>query len=107
VLTSGNVVTWNGKIPATQSVVITVNAAVAVASHQTISNQANLLYDADGNGTNEAAANSDDPAVGGANDPTVFESAAVIEVPALGRPGLLALTGLLLAGAFWVFWRRR
>lgn len=107
VLTSGNTVTWNGKIPAAQSVVITVNAAVAVASHQTISNQGSVHYDADGNGTNEAAANSDDPAVGGANDPTVFESAAVIEVPALGRSGLAALTGLLLAGAFWVFWRRR
>ena len=37
-----------------------------------ISNQGAVTYDADGNGTNEANGVTDDPAVGGAADPTSF-----------------------------------
>jgi uncharacterized repeat protein (TIGR01451 family) len=105
-LVVGNTVTWNGKIPEGSSVVITIDAAVAVASHQLISNQGTVSYDADGNGTNETSAFSDDPTVGGAADPTVFESVSVIEVPAVDRGGLVTFAALLLVSATWILWRR-
>ncbi|MCW2647077.1 MAG: hypothetical protein JWP07_3186 [Pseudonocardiales bacterium] len=72
-----NTVTWNGSIPATGSVTVTITATVnAGAAGSTISNQATLSYDADLNGTNEASALSDDPAQAGANDPTSFVATA-------------------------------
>jgi len=71
--TAGNTVNWDGSIPAAGSVTITITATVnAGAQGTTISNQASFSYDADLNGTNESSGVSDDPAVGGASDPTVF-----------------------------------
>ena len=105
--TGGGTVHWNGKIPAGGSVAITVDAAVAVASHQTIANQGQVSFDATGDGANDTTAPSDDPTVGGTSDPTVFESLSVIEVPALGGAGRLLLMMLLLAGAAWVLARQR
>jgi hypothetical protein len=37
-----------------------------------VSNQGAISYDSDGNGTNNASAQTDDPAVAGASNPTVF-----------------------------------
>ncbi len=72
--TAGNTVTWNGSIPAAGSVTITITATInAGTGCTTISNQATIAFDADLNGTNESAGVSDDPSVGGANDPTTFE----------------------------------
>ncbi|HEY5022440.1 MAG TPA: choice-of-anchor Q domain-containing protein, partial [Gemmatimonadaceae bacterium] len=71
--TSSNTVDWNGSIPASSSVTITINATVnSNAGGTTISNQGTINYDADGNGTNESSRLTDDPAVGGASDPTSF-----------------------------------
>jgi uncharacterized repeat protein (TIGR01451 family) len=71
--TAGNTVNWNGSIPAGGSVTLTVTATVNAGTQGTsISNQASFAYDADLNGTNESTGTSDDPAVGGANDPTAF-----------------------------------
>lgn len=57
--TSGNTVMWNGAIPAGGSVTITVTATInAGTDGQTVSNQATIHYDADGNGTNEGTATS-------------------------------------------------
>jgi uncharacterized repeat protein (TIGR01451 family) len=69
-----NTVTWNGPIPAAGSVTITINATLdaAVAAGTVVSNQGTVNFDADGNGSNEASAVSDDPGVGGASDPTTF-----------------------------------
>ncbi len=72
-----NTVTWNGSIPSTGSVTITITATVdaADATGATISNQGTISFDADGNGTNESTLVTDDPGVGGANDPTSFQVA--------------------------------
>jgi uncharacterized repeat protein (TIGR01451 family) len=71
--TSGNTVTWDGAIaPAGGAVTITITATVNPARPATISNQGTVSYDADGNGTNESTLLTDDPALPGAADPTVF-----------------------------------
>jgi uncharacterized repeat protein (TIGR01451 family) len=73
-MTSGNTVFWDGVVPANSSVTITITATInAGTALQTVTNQASISFDADGNGVNEAAAQSDNPAVGGASDPTSFK----------------------------------
>jgi hypothetical protein len=68
-----NTVTWNGAIAGNSSVTITIQATInAGTSGQTISNQGTIAFDADGNGTNEAAGLTDDPGVAGVNNPTSF-----------------------------------
>jgi uncharacterized repeat protein (TIGR01451 family)/fimbrial isopeptide formation D2 family protein len=69
----GNTVNWDGVIPANGSVTITVTATInAGTALQTVSNQATINFDQDGNGLNEVAALSDDPGAGGAADVTSF-----------------------------------
>ncbi len=71
--TSGGTVHWNGSVPAAGSVTITINVAIASgAVGSTVSNQGTAFFDADGNGTNESSALTDDPALAGAADPTTF-----------------------------------
>ncbi|HEY0511691.1 MAG TPA: IPTL-CTERM sorting domain-containing protein [Thermoanaerobaculia bacterium] len=66
-------VTWNGGIAAGGSVTITITATVNTGTQgMTLANQASFAYDADLNGTNESSGTSDDPSVGGTNDPTSF-----------------------------------
>ncbi|HET9212861.1 MAG TPA: IPTL-CTERM sorting domain-containing protein, partial [Thermoanaerobaculia bacterium] len=68
-----NTVTWDGVVPAGGSVTVTVNATIkAGTALQTVTNQAGVNYDADGNGVNEAAAISDNPATQPAGDATSF-----------------------------------
>jgi uncharacterized repeat protein (TIGR01451 family) len=68
-----NTVTWDGVVPAGGSVTVTINATINPGTaFTTISNQAAVSFDADGNGANEAAATTDDPGAGGATDPTSF-----------------------------------
>jgi uncharacterized repeat protein (TIGR01451 family)/uncharacterized repeat protein (TIGR02543 family) len=70
----GNSVTWDGSIASGGSVMITINATVkaSVALGTTISNQGNVSYDGNADGTSESSALTDDPGVGGADDPTDF-----------------------------------
>jgi len=65
---------WNGGLPSGGSVILTIHATIkpTVTIGTTIANQATIHYDADGNGTNEATAQTDDPGAPGANDPTTF-----------------------------------
>ena len=102
-----NTVTWNGAIAGERgTVTITITATILpAAAGTTVSNQGTISYDADGNGTNEATAQTDDPAVAGAANPTsvVVAAAQVIADPdplaprapvavgALGRPGPVLL----------------
>jgi len=90
-----NTVTWNGPIAANGSVTITIQATVSasVAIGATVSNQGTAAFDAEGNGTNESATVTDDPALGGSTDPTQFVVIArsVVEVPALGAWGMAFL----------------
>jgi uncharacterized repeat protein (TIGR01451 family) len=103
-----NTVTWNGSIPAGGSVTITIQALVnvGVPVGTSISNQATINYDADGNGTNEATTSSDDTTQPGATNPTAFfvisAQANVAGVPALDGFGLAALAALLAAVGFMV-----
>ncbi|ANB19547.1 proprotein convertase P-domain-containing protein [Dokdonella koreensis] len=95
-----NTVTWNGAIPAGGSVTVLIDATIRSDASGTIGNQAGVAYDGDGDGSNEATALSDDPAVPGAADPTVFPvgaPAVVVPVPTLTGLGALLL-GLGLAG---------
>ena len=68
-----NTVTWNGTLAANASATITITARVnEVPAGTQISNQGTLAFDADGNGSNEAQGVTDDPALPGVADPTVF-----------------------------------
>jgi uncharacterized repeat protein (TIGR01451 family) len=70
----GNAVTWDGSLLGGASVTVTIHARVrpTVALGAIVANQATLYYDADGSGTNEATALTDDPGRPGASDPTRF-----------------------------------
>jgi uncharacterized repeat protein (TIGR01451 family) len=74
VAVQGSTVSWDGSIPGGGSVTVTIEASIAatVALDTTISNQAQVRYDADADGTNESTALTDDPAAGGEEDPTSF-----------------------------------
>ncbi len=67
-----NTVTWNGTIaPAGGTVTITITATIKPCTGgTTISNQGQIAFDGDGDGTNESTAVTDDPGTGAANDPT-------------------------------------
>lgn len=69
-----NTVTWNGALAVSGNATITVQATIkpGVAGGTLVSNQGSISYDSDGNGTNDAPAQTDDPAVAGASNPTVF-----------------------------------
>lgn len=68
-----NTVTWNGTIAPLGTVTITITGTIkSGTAGTTISNQGSISYDSDFNGTNEASHVTDDPGVGGANDPTNF-----------------------------------
>ncbi|HEV7509674.1 MAG TPA: IPTL-CTERM sorting domain-containing protein, partial [Thermoanaerobaculia bacterium] len=103
-------VTWDGSIPAGGSVTITITATIdsGVAPGTTLANQGTIAYDADGNGTNEATAVTDDPATVGAANPTVFPVVIFdpTPIPTLDTLGL-ALLALLLAIGGSLMLRRR
>jgi len=104
-----NTVTWDGAIPASSSVTITITATVKPGyAGTTVTNQASISYDADLNGTNETTITTDDPAVGGANDPTAFVVApgSATEIPTLSEWGLMLL-GFALMLAAWTLIQRR
>jgi uncharacterized repeat protein (TIGR01451 family) len=105
---TGSTVHWNGSIAAGGSVTITITAIIDQGTAgQTISNQGTVFFDADGNGTNESSAPTDDPATAAANDPTSFQVSAIAAVPALTPAGLGMLALLLAAGAMLALRRRR
>jgi uncharacterized repeat protein (TIGR01451 family) len=72
-----NTVTWDGSVTAGGSVTITIHATVkAGTALQTVTNTANVAYDANGDGTNEAAANSTAPG-GGATSFVVVSPSSI------------------------------
>lgn len=101
---AGNTVTWNGTLAANGgTVTITIVATIEAGTvGTTISNQATIHYDSDGNGSNESTAVSDDPVPAGPDDPTdlvVLEGVPPAEIPTLTSlgAGLFALALALLA----------
>jgi len=96
VATAGNLVTWNGGLPAGGAVTITINASLQnVVQGDVVCNQGELLV--------PVPILSDDPQLPGSEDPTCFTIPPY--VPALGAGGL-ALLALLLAAAGWLALRR-
>ena len=92
-----NLVTWNGKLPANATVEIVIHGDLpTTGTGGTFWNQGTVLYDADGEGTNESLRLSDDPAQDGEADPTPVYIRSILEIPALGRVGF-ALLALALA----------
>ncbi len=75
-----NTVTWNGAIPASGSVTITINATIntGTAGGTVVSNQGTASYDSNGDSTNDSSVPTDDPGVGGATDPTNFTVLAAL-----------------------------
>jgi uncharacterized repeat protein (TIGR01451 family)/fimbrial isopeptide formation D2 family protein len=104
-----NTVTWNGTIAANGgTVTITINATVLQSAQgTTVSNQGTINFDADGNGTNEASVQTDDPGLPGANDPTSFAVGDLLDIPTLSEVGLAVMALLLASGAFLILRRRR
>jgi uncharacterized repeat protein (TIGR01451 family) len=94
-----NTVIWNGAVPASGAVTITVVATLGLVLPGTIvQNQAALSWDGDGDGVSEATGVSDDPGVGGAADPTelvVGQPPPIVTVPTLNELGLVLLAGVL------------
>ncbi len=107
-----NTVTWNGTIPAAGSVTVTILAQVGagLTVGASISNQATVSYDADGNGTNETSVPSDDPETGAVGDPTTsivtLGAGGVTVVPTLDGFGLGLLAGLVALGGALLLGRR-
>jgi uncharacterized repeat protein (TIGR01451 family) len=107
--TATNTVTWNGAIPAGASVTITITATIhSGTAGTTLSNQATVSFDADGDGTNDTTILTDDPHTPAAGDPTsVTVTAPVAAVPTLSTYGLLALCLALFLLALARLRRRR
>lgn len=103
-------VTWNGSIPAGGAVTVTIEATIdyGVADGTVIANQGTAFYDADGEGSNESAVPTDDPATAAVDDPTelVVSVTAIQEIPTLDAAGLVLL-GLALAALAAATLRRR
>ena len=81
---ASNTVTWNGGIAAGGSVTITITATINTTTlpGTVVTNQGSIAFDSDGNGSNESATTTDDPAVAGTNDPTSFTVKASLDVDA-------------------------
>jgi len=91
-----NQVRWNGAIPGNGQVVITISARISLhAVDETISNQATIQFDADGDGINESVVLTDDPNTGTLGDATVFVGLP-IPVPTLSVYGLLGLVLIMM-----------
>src|SRR5438552_2211587 len=76
--TGTNTVTWNGVVPANDSVTITIHATIKTGTEgHTIANQGAISYDADGNGTNEASASTNSASFVVAAAPTDADVAVI------------------------------
>ncbi|HEV7424866.1 MAG TPA: hypothetical protein VGQ46_00765 [Thermoanaerobaculia bacterium] len=77
---------------------ITITLTVQPVSAGTIiTNQGTASFDANGDGTNESSAQTDDPAVAGAANPTSFTAVNAASIPLLTFAGLAAMAGVLAA----------
>ena len=82
---SGDTARWNGSIPGNGMVEIVIEAELSSGiAGILVTNQATILVDADGDGTNELSVLTDDESVTGDQDPTTFMIRSIVEVPTLG-----------------------
>jgi uncharacterized repeat protein (TIGR01451 family)/fimbrial isopeptide formation D2 family protein len=102
-----NTVTWNGAIPASGTITITITATILPSAvGVTVNNQGTILYDGDGNGTNESTRQTDDPGVVGTANPTAFTLGGTPVIPTLSTFGLMALA-VILSGLALALMKRR
>lgn len=97
----GGLMVWNGAIPVGGQVTITVTVQIQLGTAgNTICNQGQIAFDADGNGTNESGGLTDDPDLPGNADPCCFTvlSNSVPSIPTLAPWGLGALVLLSVLG---------
>lgn len=92
--TMGNLVTWNGDLPPGVVATVTITGVVDGQVGQTVANQGFFSDFASGQ-----TVPTDDPATQAPIDPTVFTIGGVLDIPALGGFGLVALAALLAAAA--------
>lgn len=87
-----NTVTWNGSIPSSGSLTLTIGATLSPAAigGSSVSNQATVNFDGDHNGSNESSAASDDPATATAGDATAL---TVHALPPTATPFVFHLRG--------------
>lgn len=79
-------VTWNGPVSDAGVTITTVATIDDDAAGKTLSNQGTIAFDANNDGTNEASALTDDPAVTGTDSPTVLVVDAEDETVPPGDP---------------------
>jgi len=92
--TVGNTVSWNGSIPGSGTVTITIDATIGSGlGSSMISNQGTIYYDANGDGTNESQRLTDDPTTGGLDDPTIL--LLLSSIPTLSTVGIVLLVLVL------------
>ncbi len=85
---------------------ITIEATIgSLVGNGTIVNQGTVNFDADGNGTNESSALTDDPTVPGGADGTALVVGDLLESRPSRKPASCSLAALV-AGAAWLALRR-
>jgi hypothetical protein len=100
-----NRVSWNGTIPPGERVVVEIEAMIRKGTTGlTVSNQAEILFDFDGDGNSEGMIISDDPTTSAVNDATTFIVASPI--PVLYPGATLLLIGVLTSAGYLLVRRR-
>ena len=102
-------VSWNGAIAAGGSITLTINATIdaGVAAGATITNQGTIRFDADGNGSNESTALTDDPTTQQNPDGTSLSvSGVATAIPLFGAGMQWLLIAALIALATAALHRR-
>ena len=104
--TTPTTVHWNGSIPASGTVTISIIARIALPppdlTGQIVSSQGTVNFDADGNGTNESSVLTTNDGSPGA---VTFAIVKAPNIPALSPAGLMLLFAFI-ALAGWITLRR-
>lgn len=105
---AAGVVSWNGGIAAGSSVTITIVANIDAGATGLIVNQGSVVYDGNGDGTNELSVPTDDPSLPGSIDATFFtvvQAGTPVAVPLLRGMTIIGLITMLLLMGSWQMWR--
>ena len=100
-VTGANSISWNGAIAAGSSVTLSIEANIDSGATGLLSNQGQINFDSDGNGTNDTVVLTDDPVLPGNADPTVF--AIQIAPVTVALPALSRLDAALLSAGLGLF----
>jgi len=113
---SGSQIVWDGEIPAGGEVVIVYKATVDGPEGEEICNQGTVHWDSDGDGTNDATENTNDPGTPVDDDSTCFTVSVgpkapplsgTIDAPTLSEWGMIVVSCLFAVAFVWMMRRRR